>query len=139
MVLHFNKRVDGGYPRHQTYHIAICGGLEYLPDNTSDGTAAHIAMHLGAQFYNLTNIDGLYDKNPFEYRNAQFIPLITAHDLVQHMKKMTYQAGQHYVIDHQAIAMINKYHIPSYILHGKKLANFKRCLEGKSFKGTTIL
>ena len=64
---------------------------------------------------------------------------LTVNIFAQAPQKMTYQAGQHYVIDHQAIAMINKYHIPSYILHGKKLANFKRCLEGKSFKGTTIL
>ena len=44
--------------------VIFCGALEYKPKQTSDSTAAEIAKEFKANFINLTNVSGLYSKNP---------------------------------------------------------------------------
>ena len=57
--------------------IILCGALEYRPHETSDSTAVEIARHFHTDFINLTNVNGLHDKNPQKYKNAKFIPRIS--------------------------------------------------------------
>src|SRR3989344_2781855 len=52
-------------------NVVVCGALGVQPNMTSDGDAAEIAEYLNAKlFVNLTNVDGLFDKDPRKYTNA---------------------------------------------------------------------
>ncbi len=119
------------------HKIVCCGGLRYERDNTSDGTAAHIANYLGTRFINITNVKGLYDKNPREHKNARFIPTISYDNFDTMVSKMKYHPGQHFVLDQHASRVIKKHKVPTYII-SDDLKNLKNILDGKKFVGTTI-
>lgn len=117
--------------------IVFCGALEYKPDQTSDATSAEIANHFKTSFINLTNVSGLYDKNPLEHRDAKFIPEISWSNLdkMAHAKK--YKPGQHFILDQTASRIIMKHKIITYIL-GKDIKQLDNLLNGRKFRGTII-
>jgi len=117
--------------------IVFCGGLRYEPDNTSDGTAAEIAKDLKAELINITNVNGLYTKDPNKFRDAKFIPEISFEDFKSITDKIKYSAGQHFVLDQHAAEIINNHKIKTVIL-GDNLNNLKKFLKGEKFKGTLI-
>ena len=53
--------------------IVFTGALRYEEDNTSDGTAARIANYLNTNFINITDVDGLYTKDPRKFKDAKLI------------------------------------------------------------------
>jgi uridylate kinase len=117
--------------------IVLCGALRYAPNETSDGTAAKLAKYLGCDFINLTNVQGLYDKDPKENKNATFIPYENWKDFEKRALKLKFHAGQHFILDQQAAVLIRKNKIMTYIL-GRDLKNLENLLGGKKFLGTTI-
>jgi uridylate kinase len=117
--------------------ILFCGALEYRPKQTSDSTAAEIAKHFKTDFINLTNVAGLYDKNPLEHKGAKFIPKISWKNFDKMAKKSKFQPGQHFVLDQTASEIILKSKIKTYIL-GKNINQLDNLLNGKNFKGTII-
>jgi uridylate kinase len=44
--------------------IVFCGALGYKKDQTSDSTAVEVAKKLNTKFINITDVRGLYDKDP---------------------------------------------------------------------------
>lgn len=117
--------------------VVFCGALRYHEKETSDGTAAKLANYFNADFINLTNVQGLYNKNPLKHKNAKFIPKISAESLYKIANKMKYHPGQHFVIDQNSIKTIRDSKIKAYIL-GKNLKNLDNLLNNKKFKGTII-
>ena len=124
-----------GYLKKQD--IVFCGALEYKPNQTSDSTSAQIAQHFKTDFINLTNVSGLYDKNPKEHKNAKFIPEISWKDFDKMANKMKYKPGQHFVLDQTASKIIMKHKISTYII-GQDAKQLDNLLDGKKFKGTKI-
>ena len=118
--------------------VVFSGGLRFIPNNTSDGTAAQIANHLKTEFINLTNVDGLYSKDPKKFKDAIFIPKISINDFYKIATKMEYKPGQHFVLDQHAAEIIKKHKIRTVILNGKNLNNIENYLEGRKFVGTVI-
>ncbi|MGA2130505.1 MAG: UMP kinase [Candidatus Pacearchaeota archaeon] len=117
--------------------VVFFGGLEYKPDQTSDSTAAQAAKHFKTIFINLTDVSGLHDKNPKEYRDAKFIPKISWKDFYKMANKSAYKPGQHFVLDQTAAEIIMKHKVTTYIL-GKDLKQLENVLHGKPFRGTII-
>ncbi|MFH1801776.1 MAG: UMP kinase [archaeon] len=117
--------------------IVFCGALEYKPNQTSDSTAAEISAHLKAEIINLTNVDGLYNKNPKKFKDAKFIPSISWKEFNKIAGKIKFKPGQHFVLDQSASEMILKNKITTYIL-GKNMNNLNNLLKNKKFKGTII-
>ncbi len=117
--------------------VLFCGALEYKPNQTSDSTSAEIAKELRTIFINLTDVSGLYDKNPKKFKNAKFIPKIGWKDFQKMAGKMKYKPGQHFVLDQTAANMIMKNKITTYIL-GKDMGNLDNFLKRKKFRGTMI-
>lgn len=118
--------------------IVFCGALRYEPHNTSDGTAAKIANHFKAEFINLTNVNGLYTKDPRKFKDAKFISKISLKDFHNITKKIKYKSGQHFVLDQNAAEIIKINKIKTVILNGNNLINLKNYLENKNFTGTII-
>ena len=117
--------------------ITFCGALEYKPNQTSDTTSAEIAKHFDSIFINLTDVAGLYSKNPKEHKDAKFIPSISWKDFDKMASKMEFKPGQHFVLDQTASKIIMKDKITTYIL-GKDMIQLNNLLNRKKFKGTTI-
>ncbi len=117
--------------------VVFCGGLRYEPDQTSDSTAARIARELKAEFVNMTNVKGLYDKDPRKFSNARFISRISFDDFYRMANRMKYVPGQHFVLDQHASKIIKDDKIRTIIL-GSNLKNFENYLNNKRFVGTII-
>jgi len=116
--------------------IVVCGGLRYMENNTSDGTAASIAKLLGTNLINMTNVKGLYDKNP-KLKDAKLIKAISFEDFDKRIKKIKYRPGQHFVLDQHASEIIKRNKIKTYII-GSNLNNLENLLKNKKFIGTVI-
>ena len=117
--------------------IVFTGGLRFVPDSTSDGTAAGLANYFKTDFINMTNVKGLYTKDPRKFRDAKFIPKISFNSFNKITSKMKYKAGQHFVLDQNAAKIIKKHKIKTYIV-GPDLKNFEKLIKGKKFTGTII-
>ncbi|MDO8517366.1 MAG: UMP kinase [Nanoarchaeota archaeon] len=116
--------------------IVFCGALRYKEKNTSDGTAANLAAYLKTSFINLTNVRGIFDKNPKTNKNAKFIKYISWKNFYETANKMKFKAGQHYVLDQNASKIIMEHKIPTYITGS--LNDIENIISGKKFKGSLI-
>ena len=124
-----------GYLKSQD--IVFCGALEYKPHQTSDSTSAQIAEHFKAVFVNLTDVSGLYTKNPKKFKDAKFIPEISWKNFNALANKMKYQPGQHFVLDQTAAKIIMQKKIITYII-GKDARQLDNLLNNRKFMGTKI-
>ena len=141
----FNKDAEKGIPHTikqikkllRKQDVVFCGALKYQPKQTSDGTATEVASYFKADFINLTNVSGLHDRNPLKYKNAKFIPRISAEEMFKMINKIKYRPGQHFVLDQNAVKTIKDKKVKTYIL-GKNLKNLDNLLNNKKFYGTTV-
>jgi uridylate kinase len=145
MTYFFGKNANQGIPHEikevhnsiKKNKIVFCGALRYEKNETSDTVAATLARSFNTIFINLTNIQGLYDKNPKTHRSAKFIPEISFKDFYKIAKKISFTPGQHFVLDQKSAKIIKKYRIKTYIL-GPDLKNLDNLLNKKHFIGTII-
>lgn len=120
--------------------VVFCGALRYTTKpQTTDATAAQIASYLNCPFINLTNIKGIYNKNPLKYKSAKFIKNISWIDFKKLANKIKFSAGQHFVLDQKASEIILKNKVPTYIvgdlLDIKKIINQKQDYKGSLIYG----
>ena len=118
--------------------VVVCGGLRFAKKSTSDGTAAKLANYLGTEFVNLTDVDGLFSKDPNKFKDAKLVSSINYDDFYSILNKIKYKPGQHFVLDQLASRIIRKHNIRTVILNGHRLKNFESYLKGKKFRGTVI-
>jgi len=119
------------------YDVVFCGALRYAKNETSDGTSAKLANYFNTSFINLTNVEGLYDKNPTKEKNAKFIKEISWKEFHKMANKEKFKPGQHFVLDQSASEIILKNKIPTYII-GQDMKQLNNFLQNKKFIGTTI-
>ncbi len=118
--------------------VVFCGALEYKENQTSDSTAAEIAKKLKARsFVNLSNVAGLYDKDPSRDRGARLILQISWSDFYKMANRQKFKPGQHFILDQTASRIIMKNKIKTYLL-GSKIEEFANFLKDKKFKGTVV-
>jgi uridylate kinase len=145
MTYFFGKDANEGIPHDMKQvkglllknDVIFCGSLRYAPKQTSDSTSARMADYFKTDFINMTNVSGLYNKNPLEHKDAKFIPEISWKEFDNMINKKKYQPGQHFVLDQTASKIIMKNKITTYIL-GKDLKQLDNLLNNKKFKGTII-
>jgi len=120
--------------------VVTGGGLEDAHiGTTSDGTTAFLtALLKEKEFINLTNVAGLYDKDPAKSRDAKLIPKISHEGFQKMMSKVKEKPGQHFILDSYATKVINQKKIMVVILDGKNVANLTSYLAGRSFIGSVI-
>jgi len=145
MSYFFNRDSEKGIPHHvkdikrllEKQDFVFCGALTYKTGATTDAQAAEIAASFKAPFINLTNVSGLYNKNPLKHKDAKFIPEITWKEFHKMATKEKFKPGQHFVIDGTASGIILKHKVKTYIL-GRDLSQLENVLKGKRFRGTLI-
>lgn len=117
--------------------IVFCGALRFEENQTSDAVGAEIAAHFKVPFVNLTDVNGLYDKDPKKFKDAKFISKISYRDFHKMITKIKYEAGLHFVLDHKATDIVMKKKVKTFILN-KEMKNFENFLKGGYYKGTAI-
>ena len=145
MTYFFGRDANQGMPHDmkdienllRLHDIVFCGALRYAKNETSDSVAAKLARHFNTDFINLTDIAGLYDKNPKRYKNALFIPEISHKEFYKIAKNLKFKPGQHFVLDAKAAKIIKKYKITTYLL-GPEMKNLDNLLNQRHFTGTVI-
>lgn len=145
MSYFFGKDANQGIPHEikevrnllLKHDIVFCGALRYEKKQTSDSTAAKLAKAFDSDFLNMTNIKGLYDKNPKTHRSAKFIPEISHKDFLKKANEIKFKPGQHFVLDQSAAKIINKYKIRTFII-GEDVKNLHNLINKKHFIGTVI-
>ncbi len=145
MTYFFGKDANKGIPHEmidvENYlrknNIIFCGSLRYAKKQTSDSTSAKLAHYFNCDFINLTDVSGLYEKNPKKFKNAKFIPEISYKNFLKMFKKIKFEPGQHFVLDHTAAKIIKKHKIRTFIL-GPDLRNLDNLLTGKHFVGSVV-
>jgi uridylate kinase len=118
-------------------NIVVCGGLHTGKGTTSDGSTAEIAAYLKADaMINLTNVKGLYTKDPRKHLTARFIPKICHRHFKTMMDKVKEKPGQHFILDSTATRITRDNNITVIIMKG--VTNLEHYLQGKEFSGTVI-
>ncbi len=111
----------------------VASGFE--PGHSSDGTAAIIASKVGADaLIIITDVKGIYDKNPKKHRNAKLIKRMS----FEEAKKITMDGSpvNYGVVDKTALELIIKNKIKTFVV-GKNPKNILKVLNGEN-PGTMI-
>ncbi len=115
----------------------VFGGL--MPGHTTDAVAAIIAELLGADFINLSNVDGIYSADPATEPRAKMYTELSHQKMVSLLKAQASKPGGHSFVDAHAASILQRSKIRSYFISGTDLENFKSIIHGNiDFKGTLV-
>lgn len=116
--------------------VIAVGGLK--PGGTSDSTAVKFAAKFGTKtIINLTNVSGVYDRDPRKFKNAKLIRKMSWTDLKSQFG-VHKTPGRNQPFDGSIASQAGKLKLTVVILSGRNLNNFQNFLAGKKFKGTMI-
>ena len=108
--------------------VVFVGGLRYEEDNTSDGTAARIAQHLKTDFINITDVEGLYTKDPRKHKDAKLYSSLTYDEAIEkHLE----------VMDQAAFSLCRDQKLPIVVFNFQDRSNLMKAATGKKV-GTLI-
>jgi uridylate kinase len=116
--------------------VVFCGALRQNREQTTDSTSARIASYLNSSFVNITNVEGLFTKDPKKNKGARLISDISWADFNLIAQKIKYHPGQNFVLDQRAAVIIKKERITTFIVGS--LSEFEKIINGKEFVGTKI-
>ena len=112
----------------------VIGGI--APGRSTDANAAFCAEKINADlFIKLTDVSGIYDRDPDRYKNAKKIDRIGFKDLERFMKKG--EPGSYGILDRTAINVIRRSKIKTIVMSGKNPKNILKVLRGNKI-GTII-
>ncbi|MFH1787067.1 MAG: UMP kinase [archaeon] len=116
--------------------VVVMGGT--VPGHTTDAVSALLAESWRADlFINVTNVDGVYDKDPRKFSDAKKFKRLSAPDLVKLCAGYLMAAGPNVVIDLLAAKVIERSKIRTLVIDGKDPENVIRAVDGKH-DGTEI-
>jgi uridylate kinase len=116
--------------------IVIMGGTE--PAHSTDAVGSILAEFVGAELLiNATSVDGLYNKDPNKYPDAEMFTEVKPSKMMKLMSTKDIKAGTYEFFDMTAIQIIKRSGIKTVILNGGDANNIKTAINGKI--GTTIL
>lgn len=95
--------------------IVALGGL--LAGQSTNAVGALVAEKLGAAyFYNLTDVDGVYTKNPSLHKDAKKLNSVTAKDLSKILGNESMTAGGYDLMDMVALRILQRSEIRTKIM-----------------------
>jgi uridylate kinase len=117
--------------------VTVCGGFH--PGQSTNAVAALIAEKTRAQkFVNATDVQGVYDKDPNQFSDANFLNTIFPSELSKILGRGSKQAGAYDLMDPVALQIIERSKIPTIILQCKPTI-IARVLKGKRVRGTSVV
>ncbi len=116
----------------------ILVGAGYRPGNSTDYVATLFAKAYGIKtVINLSNIDHVYDKDPYKFEDAQALKTISWADF-QKMVGSEWVPGMNSPFDPVATKLGAELGLKVVVMKGTDLENLANYLDGKDFKGTII-
>ena len=116
--------------------IIVMGGTE--PAHSTDAVGSILAEFVGAELLiNATSVDGLYNKDPNKYSDAEMFNEVKPSKMMELMSTKDIKAGTYEFFDMTAIQIIKRSGIRTVILNGENVNNIKTAINDKI--GTTIL
>lgn len=117
--------------------IIVMGGTE--PAHSTDAVSAILAEYVNAdKLINLTSVDGMFDKDPNKYDDAELIKEITADQMIEVISGKDTKAGTYEIFDMTAIQMIKRSSLETIIANGFEPENLIKAIEGEDI-GTRIV
>lgn len=112
----------------------VIGGIK--PGRSTDANAALAAQKIKAGLIiKLTDVDGVYDRNPKKFKNARKIDKISPVDVIKYATDG--KPGDYGVFDKLALKTIKKHKIRTVIINGNEPKNILKVLNGENI-GTVI-
>ena len=112
----------------------VIGGI--APGRSTDANGALAAKKIRADlFIKLTDVDGVYDKDPNKFKGARKLNKLRFSD----MKKLAVKGApnKYGVLDRLAIQSLSRARIRAIIVNGKNPGNIEKAIRGEKI-GTTI-
>ncbi|MHA1689703.1 MAG: UMP kinase [Promethearchaeota archaeon] len=125
-----------------TNKIIVMGGLQ--PGQSTTSVAVEVAEFLNIKdLIILTDVQGIYDKDPKKFPDAKLFKKITSEELSRILFQETgtqqAAAGEYRIFDAVSFQLMKRSHIKVIIMSGQDLSNFKKFWKGeKEFIGTII-
>ncbi len=122
----------------QNHKIVVMGGT--IPGITTDADSALLAECLHARrLVNISNVDGIYDRNPSKFHDARKYRHMKFDELLHIATRDDSRlAGAHFVFDILGCKIVSRSKIESHFVSGKKLEDVKRAIDGKRHGGTIV-
>jgi len=121
----------------ETEGIILMGGTE--PGHSTDAVAALLAELIDADLIlKVTDVDGIYDKDPQEHKGAKMFEKLPVDQLESMVRGLSQAAGKYELFDLLAVKILKRSHIKCIVLNGRDLKNMGDVIGGKKFKGTLI-
>jgi uridylate kinase len=115
----------------------VFGGT--TPGQTTDSVAAIISELMGADFINLSNVDGIYSADPAKEPSARMYKELSHVKMLSLLKAQASKPGAHTFVDPHAANILNRSKIRSFFINGADVENFKSIVRGNpDFKGTLV-
>jgi len=110
----------------------VIGGIK--PGRCTDTNAAIAAKKTKSILIKITDVDGIYDKDPKKYKNAKMLSKISFNELKTKRKTAP---GRYGILDPIALKIIKQNKIKTYVINGKDPENIIKLLNGAKI-GTEI-
>lgn len=125
------------YDERTTFRQNVVVAAGRRPGGTTDYCAVVLARALRAgTIFNVTNVDGVYTKDPRTSRRAKLIPTLSWREFGRRVRGQL-TPSMHAPFDPVASRVAARHHIRVVVI-GSDLRNLQRALEGKKFVGTVI-
>jgi len=99
--------------------ILIVGGL--VPGQSTNAVAARIAELTQANvLVNVTDVDGVYDKDPRKYPDAKLLPVVTVSKLRQIVSSLPNDPGTYPLFDKRALETVERASIEVWFVNGQQ-------------------
>jgi len=118
------------------YKIFVLAGYDI--GHSTDYDAVIVAKNVNADLIlNISNVNGIYDKDPKKYKGAKKLEKISYKDLIKICRKNLQKPGEYRLFDLKAAILLSKMKIPS-IFVDDNVKNIINAINGKEV-GTIVL
>ena len=115
----------------------IYGGA--TPGQTTDAVGVLIAELMGADFINISNVDGIYSADPAKEPNARMYTELSHTKMLSLLKAQASKPGGHSFLDAHAAQILHRSKIRSFFINGDNFENLKAVVRGsQEYKGTIV-
>ena len=118
-------------------HPVVIGGLQ--PGQSTNAVAALISELIDAEtFVNLTDVPGVYTKDPKRFKDAELLHVVSTDKLEKIISSKGFTAGQYELFDPIALRIIQRAKIKTIITSGLNPDNLRKAIQGEKI-GTRIV
>ncbi|MEJ2251240.1 MAG: UMP kinase [Candidatus Lokiarchaeota archaeon] len=122
--------------------IIVMGGLQ--PGQSTTSVSVEVAEFIKAdKIIILTDVEGIYDKDPNKFKNAKLLNQITYEELenliIQSVNSKQAAAGEYRIFDAVSLQLVKRCNIQVHIISGRDLNYLKRLWNEESNNFGTII